>query len=599
MAVTTESTHRTGGDFLIMDTCAETLFIPEEWDEEQHMIVQSCEDFLRMEVFPRLDKIDSMESPDLMPSLLKKTGQLGLLGTSLPEKYGGIPMDFNTNLLIAEAFGSGHSFIVAFSAHTGIGTTPIVYFGTEEQKAKYLPDLATGKKLAAYCLTEPDAGSDPKAGRTRAILSPDKKYYLLNGQKMWITNGGFADVLIVFSKIEKDDDLSAFIVEKNYEGITMNPEEKKMGIKGSSTRQIFFNNCPVPADNLLGERGRGFKMALNILNIGRIKLAAATLGGAKISIRKSIHYANERKQFGKSIGSFGIIQHKLGNMAAGIFALESAIYRTGQMIEGNYRELLKEKGEDAMAKMKAMEDFAPECAILKVHGSEILDYVVDESVQIHGGMGYSSEGPVERGYRDARINRIFEGTNEINRMVIIDLILKKGFKGKIDLMNPAMQVQKELASIPSQETNGAEEILEKEKKILSSLKKTGLMVAGAAVQKLMEKLKDEQEILMHLADMLIEIYAAESALLRADKLIRVKGGDPRDLRVTLARIRLYQAAEAIRQSAKEAIFAFSEGDEQRMLLLGLKRFMKADPYNLKEARRAIANRMLLENDYPF
>lgn len=599
MSVTTESTHRTGGDFLIMDTCAETLFIPEEWDEEQKMIVQSCEDFLRMEVLPRLDKIDSMEFPELMPSLLKKTGQLGLLGTSLPEKYGGIPMDFNTNLLIAEAFGSGHSFIVAFSAHTGIGTTPIVYFGTEEQKIKYLPDLATGKKLAAYCLTEPDAGSDPKAGRTRATLSPDKKHYLLSGQKMWITNGGFADILIVFAKIENDDDLSAFIVEKNYEGITMNPEEKKMGIKGSSTRQIFFNNCPVPAINLLGERGGGFKMALNILNIGRIKLAAATLGGAKISIRKSIHYANEREQFGKNIGSFGIIQHKLGNMAAGIFALESAIYRTGQMIEGNSRERLEEKGQDAKAKMKAMEDFAPECAILKVHGSEVLDYVVDESVQIYGGMGYSSEGPVERGYRDARINRIFEGTNEINRMVIIDMILKKGFKGKIDLMNPAMQVQKELASIPSLEANGTQEILEKEKKILANLKKTGLMVAGAAVQKLMEQLKDEQEILMYLADMLIEIYVAESALLRADKLIRVKDGDPRDLRVTLARIRLYQAMETIRQSAKEAIFAFSEGDEQQMLLLGLKRFMKADPYNLKEARRAIANRMLLENDYPF
>jgi alkylation response protein AidB-like acyl-CoA dehydrogenase len=599
MSVTTNSAKRTGGDFLVRETCAESIFIPEEWNEEQRMIAQSCHDLLRTEVYPKLDMIDSMEFPDEMPSLLKKTGQLGLLGTSLPEKYGGFRMDFNTNLLIAEAFGSGHSFIVAFSAHTGIGTTPILYFGTEEQKLKYLPDLATGKKLAAYCLTEPDAGSDAKAGRTRARLSPDKKYYLLNGQKMWITNGGFADILIVFSKIDQDEELSAFIVEKDFEGITMNPEEKKMGIKGSSTRQIFFNDCRVPVKNMLGERGKGFKMALNILNIGRIKLSAATLGGAKISIQKSIHYANERKQFGKTIGSFGIIKHKLGTMAAKIFALESAIYRTGQMIDQNYKDHLENNEEDALAKMKAIEDFAIECAIMKVHGSEILDYVVDESVQIHGGMGYSAEGPVERGYRDARINRIFEGTNEINRMVIIEMILKKGFHGDLDLMSPAIQVQQELASIPTISPNDDSQTFAKEKEIISNLKKTALMIAGAAIRKLMEKLEEEQEILMHLADMLIEIFVAESALLRADKLVQVKGVDKNDLRCTLARIYLYQALEVIERSAKETIYAFSEGDEQRMLLLGLKRFMKADPYNLKEARREIADRMLKKNDYPF
>lgn len=599
MSVITNSSKRTGGDFLVKETCAEAIFIPEEWNEEQRMITQSCYDFLRTEVYPKLDMIDSMEFPDLMPSLLKKTGQLGLLGTSLPEKYGGVRMDFNTNLLIAEAFGSGHSFIVAFSAHTGIGTTPILYFGTEEQKLKYLPDLAIGKKLAAYCLTEPDAGSDAKAGRTRARLSADKKYYLLNGQKMWITNGGFADIMIVFAKIDQDEELSAFIVEKEFEGITMNPEEKKMGIKGSSTRQIFFNDCRVPVKNMLGERGKGFKMALNILNIGRIKLAAATLGGTKISIQKSIHYANERQQFGKTIGSFGIIKHKLGIMAAKIFALESAIYRTGQIIDQNYKDQLEKNEDDALAKMKAIEDFAIECAILKVHGSEILDYVVDESVQIHGGMGYSAEGPVERGYRDARINRIFEGTNEINRMVIIEMILKKSFHGDLDLMSPAMQVQQELASIPSISPNDDSLIFAGEKKIISNLKKTALMIAGAAIRKLMEKLEEEQEILMHLADMLIEIFVAESALLRAEKLVQVKGSDKNDLRCTLARVSLYQALEVIERSAKETIYAFSEGDEQRMLLLGLKRFMKVDVYNLKEARRRIANRMLEKNDYPF
>jgi alkylation response protein AidB-like acyl-CoA dehydrogenase len=599
MSVTTKTAIRTGGDFLIRETCAEEIFIPEEWNEEQRMISQSCHDFLRTEIYPKLDKIDSMEFPDLMPSLLKKSGQLGLLGTSLPEKYGGFGMDFNTNLLIAEAFGSGHSFVVAFSAHTGIGTTPILYFGTEEQKLKYLPDLATGKKLAAYCLTEPDAGSDAKAGRTKATLSNDKQYYLLNGQKMWITNGGFADILIVFAKIESDDELSAFIVEKDFEGITMNPEEKKMGIKGSSTRQIFFNDCPVPVKNMLGERGKGFKMALNILNIGRIKLAAATLGGAKVSILKSIHYANEREQFGKTIGSFGIIKHKLGNMAAKIFAAESAIYRTGQMIENNYKDLRNNLLEDNVAKMKAIEEFAIECAIMKVYGSEILDYVVDESVQIHGGIGYSAEGPVERGYRDARINRIFEGTNEINRMVIIDMLLKKGFQGDLDLMNPAMQVQKELASIPDLSPNGDKGIFTEEKRMISNLKKTGLMIAGAAVQKLKQQLKDEQEILMYLADMLIEIYVAESAILRAEKLTYMKEGNKKAPQSTLARIYLYHAMETIEKSAKEAIYAFSEGDEERMLLLGLKRFMKADPYNLKEARREIADLMLSKNDYPF
>ncbi|MBR9998991.1 MAG: acyl-CoA dehydrogenase family protein [Cyclobacteriaceae bacterium] len=596
MTVITKSGMRKGGDFLIEETPAGEIFTPEEWNEEQKMIAQSCRDFLQMEVFPKLDKLDSMEYPDLMPSLLKKCGQLGLLGTSLPEKYGGFGMDFITNLLIDEAFGSGHSFIVSYAAHTGIGTTPILYFGTEEQKSRYLPDLASGKKLAAYCLTEPDAGSDARAGRTRARLDRDRKNYILSGQKMWITNGGFADILIVFAKIDDDEDLSAFIVESDAEGIYMNEEEKKMGIKGSSTRQIYFNDCRVPVRNQLGERGKGFKMALNILNIGRIKLAAATLGGAKLALRKSIQYAGDRKQFGKTIGSFGIIKHKLGSMAARLYATESALYRTGHQIEKNLHEILEDKPEDTAARMKAIGEFAVECAILKVHGSEMGDFMVDESVQIHGGMGFSADGPVERGYRDSRINRIFEGTNEINRMVIIDMLLKKAFQGHLDLMSSALQIQKELTSIPDTRQSRDQDFLSAEKDLLANLKKTTLMIAGAAVNKLMHRLKEEQEILMHLADMVIEIYVAESGLLRAEK--NLYGEEKNTPQLTLARICLYHALEIVSRSAREAIYGFSEGDEQRMLLLGLKRFTRHEPFNLKEARREIAGLMLERKGYP-
>jgi alkylation response protein AidB-like acyl-CoA dehydrogenase len=596
MTVITESGKSTGGDFLITDTPAIEIFTPEEWNEEQKMIARSCRDFLHTEVLPKLDKLDSMEYPELMPALLKKCGQLGLLGTAIPEKYGGFGMDFNTNLLVDEAFGGGHSFIVSFAAHTGIGTMPIYYFGTEEQKKKYLPELATGKKLAAYCLTEPDAGSDARAGRTRARLDPVLDCFILNGQKMWITNGGFADILIVFAKIEDDKDLSAFIVESDSDGIYMNEEEKKMGIKGSSTRQIFFNDCHVPVANMLGERGKGFKIAMNILNLGRIKLAAATLGGAKSALAKSIAYAGERVQFGRTIGSFGIIKHKLGEMAARIYASESAIYRAGQQIESSYQELLEKKSVDTEAKMMALAEFAIECALLKVHGSEMGDFIVDESVQIHGGIGFSAEGPVERGYRDSRINRIFEGTNEINRMVIIDMLIKKAFKGQLDLMGAATEIRRELTSIPDLQPDVEEQLLQTEKRTISNLKKATLMVAGAAISRLMHRLKEEQEILMHLADMIIEIYTAESAMIRAEKILN--GEEMNIPQLTLARICLHHALENVSRSAREAIYAFSEGDEQRMLLLGLKRFTKPVPYNLKEMRREIAGLMLEKKAYP-
>jgi alkylation response protein AidB-like acyl-CoA dehydrogenase len=459
--------------------------------------------------------------------------------------------------------------------------------------------LASGERKAAYCLTEPDAGSDANAGKTRAMLSDDRKFYVINGQKMWITNAGYANLFIVFAKIENDKYLSAFIVEKSFGGITMNEEEKKLGIKGCSTRQVFFNDCKVPIENLLGKREEGFKMALNILNIGRIDLGAATMGGAKLALKNSIRYANERKQFGVTIGNFGAIKHKLAEMATQIYATEAALFRTGHNIE-KVSKLYMEDGLDTeSAKLKAIEEFAIECAILKVHGSEVLDFAVDEAVQIHGGLGYSAEGPVERGYRDARINRIFEGTNEINRLVTIDMLLKRAMKGSLDLMTPTMEVQKELTSIPEFGDNGGNHLLAKEKKVLLNLKKTGLMIAGAAVQKLMMKLKDEQEILMNLADMLIEGYVAESVILRAEKLANLKGIDASQRQIDMAKIYLHTAIHKITIAAKEAIYAFSEGDEQRMLLLGLKRFTKIDPFNLKEARRKIADELLERNDCCF
>jgi len=586
-----------GGEFLIRETDANDIFIPEEWSEEQKMIAQTCKDFLATEVYPKLDEIDSMKNPELMPELLDKAGELGLLGTSVPEQYGGFGMDFNTSMLIAEEFGKGYSFAVAITAHTGIGTLPILYYGNDEQKAKYLPKLATGEYKASYCLTEPDAGSDANSGKTKATLSEDGKYYLLNGQKMWITNGGFSDILIVFAKIDDDKNMTAFIVEREFGGITMNEEERKMGIKGSSTRQIFFNDCKVPVENMLSERGNGFKIALNILNIGRIKLGAGAVGGAKGALANAIKYANERKQFGKTIGSFGAIKHKIGDVATKIFASESAHYRASQNIDDAYDAMVANGMDEAEAKLKSTEQFAIECAILKVHGSETLDYAVDEGVQIFGGMGYSAEGPMDRAYRDARINRIFEGTNEINRMLTIDMILKRAMKGELDLMGPAMEVAKELTSIPDFGSSDDDTLFAQEKKVLINLKKAGLMIAGAAVQKFMTNLKDEQEILMNLADMLIEGYAAESVLLRAEKIVNMRGEEKSGIYLDLARTYLYNAVEKANWAGKQAIYAFAEGDEQRMMLMGLKRFTKMEPFNLKDARRRIADFLLEANDY--
>jgi alkylation response protein AidB-like acyl-CoA dehydrogenase len=592
-----------GGEFLIKETLANQIFIPEEFNEEQRMIADTCRDFLSKEVWPRLDEIDHAKSPELISGLMDKAGELGLLGTAVPEEFGGFGMNFNTSMLVAEATGAGNSFSVALSAHTGIGTLPILYYGNEEQKSRYLPKLATGEWKAAYCLTEPDSGSDANSGKTKAKLSADGRHYVVNGQKMWITNGGFADVFIVFVKIEEngetDKNLTAFIIEKSFGGITMNEPEHKMGIKGSDTRQIFFNDCLVPVENMLSERGNGFKIAVNILNVGRIKLSAAALGGAKRVASQAIQYANERKQFGTAIANFGAIKHKLAEMAVGMFATESASYRVGQNID-DLIQAFKEKGvNDAEAKLKALEEFAIECAIMKVHGSEVLDFVVDEGVQVYGGMGFSADAPMDRAYRDSRINRIFEGTNEINRLLVVDMLLKRAMKGQLDLMGPAMAVGKEILSIPDFSSEEDDALFAAEKKVIKNLKKAALMIAGAAVQKFMMKLSDEQEIIMNLADMVIEIYVAESVLLRVEKRIGLLGDGANALHKDIASIYLNRAVERVNNAGRAAITSFAESDELRVMLMGLKRFTKIEPVNLKDARRRIADELIAKNDYVF
>lgn len=594
---TTEKTAIKGGEFLIRETQAEDIFIPENWTEEQREIAAMTQQFLDAEVHPNLDRIDKLE-PGLMPSLLDKAGELGLMGVSVPEEYGGFGKDFNTSMLVAEVAGAGFSFAVALSAHTGIGTLPILYYGNAEQKKKYIPKLASGEWKAAYCLTEPGSGSDANSGKTKATLTEDGKHYMLNGQKMWITNGGFADVYTVFAKIDDDENLSAFIVERNYPGLSLNEEEKKMGIKGSSTVQVFLNDCLVPVENLLSDRQNGFKIAVNILNIGRIKLAAAAIGGCKQCISTAVNYANEREQFGRPISKYGAIRHKLAEMAIKTYASEAATYRAGQNIDDAYEALIASGMEPGQARLKSVEQFAVECAIMKVHGSETLDYVVDEGVQIYGGMGYSAEAPMDRAYRDARINRIFEGTNEINRMLTVDMMLKRAMKGELDLMGPAMEVASELMGIPDFGEID-ETLFAAEKKAIAGFKKAVLMVAGAAVQKLMMTLAKEQEILMNIADMLIELYVAESILLRSEKLCAQVGETEAALQIDMARVYIYEAADKINIAGKNAINSFTEGDEQKMMLMGLRRFTKVAPLNTKESRQRIAQKLIEANKYCF
>lgn len=586
-----------GGEFIIRKTNPTEIFIPEEWNEEQRMIAQMCDDFIAQEIVPNIERIDKMEE-GLMPSLLDKAGELGLLGISVPEDLGGMGMDFKTSLLTTERLGKGYSFSVAFGAHTGIGTLPILYYGSEEQKAKYIPKLASGEWKASYCLTEPGSGSDANSGKTKAVLSEDGKHYIINGQKMWITNGGFADLMTVFAKIDDDKNLTAFIVEANTEGISLNPEEKKMGIKGSSTRQVFFNNVKVPVENMLSDRENGFKIAINILNIGRIKLAAGVLGGAKATINDAVKYANEREQFGRPISKYGAIRFKIAEQAIRTYVLESATYRAGQNIDDAIEALIAGGMPKNQATLKGIEQFAAECAMLKVAGSECLDYVVDEAVQIYGGMGYSAESPVERAYRDSRINRIFEGTNEINRMLTVDMILRRAMKGELDLMGPAMKVAGELMSIPEM-GDAPEGVFGNELKALEGFKKTILMVAGSAVQKLMQTIAKEQEVLMNIADMAILTYQVESVLLRVEKLIAQKGEEACSVQIAIAKTYVYDSADRIEKAAKDALNSFAEGDELKMMLMGLKRFTKMDPFNPKAARQLIAQAIIDENRYNY
>lgn len=589
-----------GGEFLIRTVESDEIFIPEDFSEEQKMMAQATTDFIEKEVLPHRERFEKKDYA-FTEEIMKKAGELGLLGITVPEEFGGLGMDFNTSMLVCDRIsGTSGSLSTAYGAHTGIGTLPVQLYGNEEQRAKYLPGLASGELMGAYCLTEPGAGSDANSGKTKAELTQDGKNYKINGQKIWISNAGFADLFTVFARIEDDKYLTAFLVERGTEGMSFGEEEHKLGIHASSTRQVFFNDCIVPAENMLGERNGGFKIAMNALNYGRIKLAVACLDAARRVITYGVTYANERKQFGVPISNFGAIQQKLAEMTTKTWVSESAVYRAGQDIENHIIRLQESGMSSAEAKLKGVEEYAIECAILKVHGSEVGSFVADEGIQIYGGMGYSADAPMEQAYRDVRIARIYEGTNEINRLHSVAMLLKKALKGEMDLMSPAMAVAGELMEIPSFDTPDYSVLFSEEKEIIHKLKKSILMVAGKAVETFGMELEAEQEIIMNAAEMLIEVYAAESAILRAEKLANQKGEEAVATEINMAKLYLHGAMEQVAKHGREAIYSFVEGDEQRMMLMGLKRFTKAtNPYNLKELRRSIAAKVIADNKYPF
>ncbi len=587
-----------GGEFLIRESGPEDTFIPEELNEEQLMVKQMAEDFLKNEIAPNRPRIEKQE-PGLSVALLEKAGELGLLGAHMPAQYGGTELDTNTNTVISDMLGPCGSFSTSIAAHTGIGMLPILYFGTEAQKEKYLPRLISGELKAAYCLTEPGSGSDALNAKTRADLSADGSHYVINGQKMWITNAGFADLFIVFAKIDGDK-FTGFILERNTPGITLGEEEDKLGIKGSSTRQVFFENVKVPAENVLGEIGKGHLIAFNALNIGRYKLGVMCIGGNREVINMAAGYANERIQFGKPIGSFGAIKYKLAEMAIRNFAAESAGYRTSQLMQDKKAAAEAEGKTFGQATLEAAEEYAIECSILKIAGSETTDFCVDENVQIHGGIGFSEEYPAARAYRDSRINRIYEGTNEINRMLMVDQLFKRALKGQLDIVSPAWAVQKELASMPSfdkPEGDYAEEY-----RAVADFRKIILMTAGAAAKMQMDgklNLKEEQEILMNCADMMIDLYLAESMLLRVQKLKGMQKEQPQELYDDMLQVFFHDASARINKNATDALVSFAEGDLLKTFLMGLKRFTKYPPVNIKEKRRSIAGFILKANGWCF
>ncbi|MCB9425468.1 MAG: acyl-CoA dehydrogenase family protein [Flavobacteriales bacterium] len=590
-----------GGEFLIKETKADQVFIPEEFSEEQNMMKEAVIDFIDREVWPYKARYEQKDY-DFTVETMQKTGELGLLGVAVPVEYGGMGMGFVSTMLVCDYIsGATGSFATAFGAHTGIGTMPILLYGTEEQKQKYVSKLATGEWFGAYCLTEPGAGSDANSGKTKAVLSEDGTHYKISGQKMWISNAGFCSVFIVFARIEDDKNITGFIVENDSNnGITLGEEEHKLGIKSSSTRQVFFSDTKVPVENMLSKRGDGFKIAMNSLNIGRIKLAAACLDSQRRMITESVKYANERKQFNVPIASFGAIRYKLAEMSASCFAVESASYRVAKNIEDRIAQLTSEGLTHQEAELRGVEEYAVECSLLKVAASEDVQNCSDEGIQIFGGMGFSEDTPMESAWRDARITRIYEGTNEINRMLSVGMLIKKALKGELDLLGPAQKVAGELMSIPSFDVPDYSVLFIEEKEMIAKLKKVFFMIAGSAVQKYGVELDKEQQLLLSVADILIETYIAESALLRTEKLVSLKGKEAMKEQIAMTQLYLYHAVDISMSKGKEAICSMAEGDEQRMLLMGLKRFTKyANHPNVIGLRKVIADKVTQENKYPF
>jgi len=583
------------GEFLVSEIDYKDIFIPEEFDEEQRMIAQTCSDFLEAEVYPNLEQVEKSDR-ELMKSMLKKSGELGLMGISIPEEFGGFGQSFVTQMLVAETTGAGYSFSVAYMAHCGIGTLPIMYYGNKDQRERYVTKLATGELIGAYCLTEPGAGSDANSGKSNAKLTDDGKNYILNGQKMWITNAGFADTLVVFAKIDSDRVLSAFIVETKSQGVVIGPDEHKMGIKGSSTAQIYFNDVLVPVENLLGKRGEGFRIALSILHMGRLKLGANVLGAAKKTITDTVKYANERKQFGVLISSFGALKHKMAEQVIRLFASESAVYRVSSDIDTLMKQLTVNCGDYGRASIEAISHYAVEAAILKVVGSEMLDFVADEAVQIHGGMGYSAEMSVERGYRDSRINRIFEGTNEINRLLVVDTAMKRAMKGEFDLYGEAEKLYSGLDGITDGKISG-ESYYQEKTRYIRNFKKAMLICIHGATKRFEKSLMHEQEVLNNIAEMMMETYISESLLLRIEKLESLKGEAP--VYKDMIDVNITDTANIIRKSALEAIGAFSSDDTCPKLISAVENLTRVGCINVKDARRRIADKLIEDNAYKF